>query len=59
MNKGKEILLGYGERIRLMSAFHISYPTIRKALRFETDTKLARKIRHIAISEYGGIERAN
>ncbi len=59
MNKGKEILLGHGERIRIMSAFSISYPTLRRALRFETDTELARKIRHTAISEYGGMERAN
>lgn len=59
MNKGKEILLGHGERIRIMSAFSISYPTLRRALRFETDTELARKIRHTAISEYGGMERTN
>lgn len=59
MKKGKEILLGYGERIRLMSAFSVSYPTLRRALKFKTDTELARKIRHTAISEYGGIERAN
>lgn len=56
MDKGKEILIGYGDGARLMTAFRISYPTLRRALRFKTDTELARKIRHTAINEYGGRE---
>jgi hypothetical protein len=51
----REILVDLGEKKKLMKIFKCSYPTIRKALRFEGDRPLYRNIRKCAI-ERGGIE---
>jgi len=45
-----------GGKLALKNAFKTSYPTIREALKFNTDTELAKKIRHTAIKVYGGVE---
>ncbi len=51
----KRILIPFGEAQRLGSLFHVSQPTIRRALRGKVDTDLSRKIRKAAI-ERGGVE---
>jgi len=38
-----------------MNALHTTYPTIRAALRYECDSEIARRIRHVAIKQYGGV----
>ena len=45
-----------GGKLALKNAFKTSYPTIREALKFNTSTDLAKKIRHTAINEFGGVE---
>lgn len=54
MESRKRILIEHGNRKKLMSAFKTSYPTIRAALRYESDTEMARKIRFVAIKQYDG-----
>jgi len=49
----KEILIGHGVKKEIMSAFKCTYPTIRTALRYKTDTVLSSKIRMAAISRGG------
>lgn len=56
MSKQSEILVGYGERQKLMAIFRTSYPTVRAALRGKTNTDLARKIRTAALKR-GGVEK--
>ena len=53
---GKQILMPVCGKVALKNAFNTSYPTVRAALRFNTNTALAKKIRHTAIKEYGGVE---
>lgn len=52
----KEILIKHGVRKRLMSAFGVSYPTVRNALRYKSHTELAQRIRYVTKKRYGGIE---
>ena len=49
----KEILVENGEKLALKTIFKTSYPTIRSALRFRTNTALAHKIRETAIKRGG------
>lgn len=51
----REILLKTGNRAKLMNLFDTTYPTVRAALRYETDTDLAKRIRHYAIKEMHGV----
>lgn len=50
----KEIHISHGKRAKLMKALNVTYPTVRAALRFESNTIIAEKIRKVAQSEYGG-----
>ncbi len=50
----KEIHISHGNRAKLMKALNVTYPTVRAALRFESNTVIAEKIRKVAKSEYGG-----
>jgi hypothetical protein len=54
----KKILTKHGERKELEKIFHVSQPTIRKALNGQINTALALKIRKAAI-ERGGVEQNN
>lgn len=51
----REILLPTGKRAALVRALKLSYPTVRAALRFASDTETAKRVRHVAIKEYGGV----
>jgi hypothetical protein len=51
--KMKEIKLDYGFKIQMEEEGFGSQPTIRKALRFETNTEIAKKIRQKAL-QLGG-----
>ena len=50
--KGRE---RQGGRTKLRDLFKTSYPTVRGALNGETNSELARKIRHTAIERFGGV----
>lgn len=51
----KEILLRQGAKAKLMQVLNTTYPTVRAALKFETDTEIAKRIRHYAMNELGGV----
>lgn len=48
--------MDFGQMSKLKKIFKTTYPTVRAALRYKTDSELARKIRHTAVKEYGGKE---
>lgn len=48
-----KVLVEYGERRYLADLFKTSLPTVRAALRGQTNTALARKIRTAAIKRGG------
>ena len=57
MSESKQIVLRtYGDSQKLGRVLNVSQPTIRKALRFESDTDTARRIRHTAVKAFGGVE---
>lgn len=51
--KARLIIVGHGLRRQIMEALKVSYPTCRAALRYETDTEIARKIRGYAMNHGG------
>ena len=51
-----EILVGTGVKGKLKEMFRVSSPTVRFALRGETSTLLAQKIRGAAL-KMGGVEK--
>ncbi|MGM9817682.1 MAG: hypothetical protein ACI30B_01710 [Paludibacteraceae bacterium] len=52
----RRILMDFGQISKLKKIFKTTYPTVRAALLYKTDSELARKIRHTAVKEYGGKE---
>lgn len=48
-----KIIVEYGERQYLANLFKTSLPTVRSALRGQTNTALAKKIRKAAITRGG------
>lgn len=54
-NRGK-ILTNAGDKRRLREIFGVSYPTVRAALAGKTQSELARKIRHTAVTQLGCVE---
>ena len=50
-------IVEYGERQRLAAMFKKSLPTVRAALRGETNTPLAKKIRAAAIKRGGVVKQ--
>jgi hypothetical protein len=50
----KMIVVKHGDRERIMKAMSVSYPTVRRALRYETDHETAKKIRAYALRSLGG-----
>lgn len=61
MEYPREILLPHKALAKMLETFNWSRPTVRKALRFEEgcdsdEMALARKIRYVAQSQFGGID---
>lgn len=52
-----KVLVEYGERKALAVIFNTSLPTVRAALRGETNTTLAKKIRAAAIKRGGVVAK--
>lgn len=53
--KMKRIIVDYGTVTELCRTFGVSMVTVRRALRYETSTELAGKIRALAMKK-GGVE---
>ena len=51
----KKIYVEEGVKSRLAKVFKCSNVMVWKALTFESNSKLARKIRYVALSQYGGV----
>jgi len=51
-----KILVPYGATTQIMNVFGISAPTVREALRGNSNSDLAKKIRHTALERFGGVE---
>ena len=55
-NMAKRILMEYGQQKKLKEHFKVSRPTLVSALRYETQSELAKKIRYVAVKQFGGKE---
>lgn len=55
--KMAKVIVEYGERQRIAAMFKTSLPTVRAALRGETNTPLAKKIRTAAIKRGGVVKQ--
>jgi hypothetical protein len=51
----KQILIGHGQRLEIMKALNVSYPTVRKSLRCQSDNEIANKIRVVALKKGGQV----
>lgn len=56
MEGNTQIIMPHGAAKELGRVLRVSQPTIREALRYKSDTEIARKIRHTAVKEFGGVE---
>lgn len=54
-NMTKQILMPNGNLKRLQQHMKVSQPTLIRALRYRTDTKLADRIREAAIQYFDGV----
>ncbi len=54
-----KIITEHGERQKLAELFHTTQPTVRAALRGQTNTPLAQKIRAAALKRGGAIANNN
>lgn len=50
----KKIVLDYGKSKEIASVMKCTKEMVSKSINFKKNSALARKIRHVAISEYGG-----
>lgn len=53
------ILVKYGSVRKLAKAFGVSESLVSQALRGQQNGEKAKKIRHVALSQYGGVEFQN
>lgn len=52
----KRIVMERGDAVKLAASMQCTREMVSKALNFKKDTDLARRIRHVAKSQYGGME---
>lgn len=52
----RRIVVSHGDSTRIALSMNCTREMVSKALNFKKDTDLARRIRHVAVKEYGGIE---
>lgn len=56
MKKQSRIVVEHGKMTEIANLFKVTDAMVSKALRGKTTTKLAEKIRHVAIVQYNGSE---
>lgn len=54
MNKKEKIIIQHGQQVKLAEVFGCTQGMVANALNFNRDSELAKKIRHVAITQYGG-----
>ncbi len=52
----RRIVVEYGDMRKIAASMGCTREMVGKALRFDKNSILARKIRHVAKEQYGGIE---
>ncbi|MCR5362429.1 MAG: hypothetical protein K6E73_10555 [Bacteroidales bacterium] len=52
----KRIVTKYGDSTRIAQAMNCTLAMVSKALTYKKDTPLARRIRHVAKTQYGAVE---
>jgi hypothetical protein len=52
----KSIILRHGCKAEIKAALQTTYPTVRQALNYRCDSEISRKIRHVAVTQYKGVE---
>lgn len=52
----RRIVVSHGDVVQIARSMGCTYEWVSKALNFKRDSLLARKIRHVAKEQYGGIE---
>lgn len=52
----RRIVISRGDGVKIASAFNCTREMVSKSLNFKKNSMLARKIRHVAKEQYGGIE---
>ena len=52
----KKIVLDYGSQGNIAKLLGCTSDMVSRSLNFKKDTELARKIRHVALTQFGGIE---
>ena len=52
----RRIVMDRGNVVKIAKTMNCTREMVSKALNFKKDTALARKIRHVAKSQYGGME---
>lgn len=57
--KLNKILVVHGDRKKLMQKLNTTYPTVRGALSGNSDSEISKKIRHLALTEFNGVEMAS
>lgn len=50
------IMVGHGKVREIARVFKITESMVSMSLRGKRDTELAKKIRHVALTQYGGVE---
>lgn len=50
------IVVPFGSKSKISNRLNVSRDFVGKALSYSSNTKMARKVRSIALNEYGGIE---
>ena len=55
----RRIVMDRGNVVKIAKTMNCTREMVSKALNFKKDTDLARRIRHVAKSQYGGIEIGN
>lgn len=52
----RQILLPAGQKKALVRAMNSTYPTVRSALRFRSNSENAKRIRYAAVRHFGGVQ---
>lgn len=52
----RKIVLEYGANKKLIARFGVSVKTVNNALNYRHESKLAEKIRFVAVRDFGGVE---
>lgn len=55
----KRIVVSHGDSKKIAVSMNCTCEMVSKALNFKKDSLLARRIRHVAKKQYGGIEIGN